>query len=184
MARGVDAAAIQGAGGIEPLGIITDPLTGTVTAGAPTYETLVDLSSKLADANALEGSLGWLANSKVRGGLLKLLNLMGMPYGLDVLFQGFPYAFSNLATGTVAQENPIIFANWNDLVIGMWSEIDLLINPYEADAYSKGNVLIRGAMTIDIAKRHPESFAWMSTAVTTADVAAAVAEERPARSGK
>ncbi len=167
LARGVDAAAIQGAGdGITPLGIITDPLTGTIAAAAPSYDLLVDLTSLLATANALEGSLGWLANATVRGALLKIKDGYQRPYGLDVLFQGFPYQFSNLASGTVTEENPIVFGNWNDLVIGMWSELDLLVNPYDSDAYSKGNVLLRGAMTIDVAKRHPESFAWLSAAIT------------------
>ena len=95
LARGVDAAAIQGAGtAIEPLGIITDPLCGTLAAAAPDYDLLVDLTSLLATANALEGSLGWLANaSRVRGALLKMKDLYNRPYGLEVLFQGFPYAF-------------------------------------------------------------------------------------------
>ena len=76
LARGVDAAAIQGAGdGIQPLGIITDPLTGTLAAAPPTYDLLVDLTSLLATANALEGSLGWLANATVRGALLKIMDL-------------------------------------------------------------------------------------------------------------
>ena len=55
-----------------------------------------------------------------------------------MLFQGFPYQFSNLAAGTTTDENPIIFADWNQLVIGMWSELDLLVNPYDSEAYPKG----------------------------------------------
>lgn len=185
LARGVDAAAIQGAGtAIEPLGIVTDPLTGTIASAAPSYDGLVDLTSKLANANALEGSLGWLANATVRGALLKLLDLYGRPYGLDVLFQGYPYAFSNLAAGTVAVVNPIIFGNWNDLVIGMWDELSILVNPYDSAAYSKGNVLIRGAMTIDIAKRHPESFAWMSETITGGEAARAPAPNGNGHRGK
>ena len=174
LARGVDAAAIQGAGtATEPLGVITDVLCGTIAAAAPTYDLLVDLTSLLATKNALDGSLGWLANATVRGALLKIKDGYQRPYGLDVLFQGYPYVFSNLAAGTALEENPIVFGNWNDLAIGMWSELDLLVNPYDSAAYSKGNVLIRGAMTIDIAKRHPESFAWLSAAITGTTTAAA-----------
>ena len=118
LAHDVDTAAIQGAGTVDPLGIITDPLCGTLAAGAPDYDTLVDLTSLLATANALEGSLGWIANSTVHGALLKLKDTLQRPYGLDLLFQGFPYAFTNLASGTGTDENPIVFGNWNDLVIG------------------------------------------------------------------
>ena len=34
-----------------------------------------------------------------------------------------------------------------------------LVNPYETTAYSKGNVQIRGIITVDVAVRHIESFA-------------------------
>jgi HK97 family phage major capsid protein len=168
LARGVDAAAIQGAGdAVTPLGIIVDPLTGNIPAAPPTYDLLVDLTTLLATANALDGSLGWLANATTRGALLKLKDDYGRPYGLDVLFQGYPWVFTNLASGTGTEENPIVFGNFNDLVLAMWSELDLLVNPYDSAAYSKGNVLIRGAMTIDVQRRHPESFAWLSAGVIT-----------------
>jgi hypothetical protein len=36
---------------------------------------------------------------------------------------------------------------------------DLLVNPYESTAYSKGNVSVRGIVTMDVAIRHIESFA-------------------------
>jgi HK97 family phage major capsid protein len=164
LARGVDAAAIQGAGdAVTPLGIITDANVPSLVAAVPTYDLLVDITSLLATRNALDGSLGWLADAAVRGALLKLKDQYARPYGLDLLFQGYPYAFTNLAVGITGKENPIVFANWSDLIIGMWSELDLLINPYDSAAYSKGNILIRGAMTIDVAKRHVASFGWMST---------------------
>ena len=163
LARRVDLAAISGAGGpIEPLGITTDDDVPRLPPAPISYDALVDLSSLLANANALEGSLGWLTAATVRGWLLKLKDEMLRPYGLDLLLQGFPYQFSNLAGGPTAAPNPVIFGNWNDLVIGMWSELDLLVNPYADEAFSKGNVLVRGAMTIDVVKRHVESFGFMS----------------------
>jgi HK97 family phage major capsid protein len=168
LARGVDSAAIQGAGdAITPLGIITDANVPKLIAAVPTYDLMVDITSLLATRNALDGSLGWLTDAAVRGALLKLKDQYARPYGLDMLFQGYPYAFSNLAVvGITGSENPIIFGAWDNLCIAMWSELDLLVNPYDTNAYSKGNVLIRGAMTIDIAKRHVESFGWMSATAT------------------
>jgi HK97 family phage major capsid protein len=164
LARGVDTVVIQGAGtAIEPLGIVTDAAVASLPQAAPTYDLLVDLTSLLAEKNALFGSLGWLCDAKVRGELLKLKDLYGRPYGLDMLFQGYPWAFTNLASGVTTDTDPILFGAWDNIVIGMWSELDLLVNPYDSAAYSKGNVLIRGAMTIDVAKRHVESFSWMST---------------------
>lgn len=184
LARAIDSAAVFGAGdAVTPLGIVSDVNVASVTAGPPTYDDLVDLTSLLATRNALEGALGWLADAKVRGALLKLKDLYGRPYGLDVLFQGYPHVFSNLAAGSGTVTDPIIFMNAQDLVLGMWSELDLLINPYDSAAYSKGNILIRGACTLDIAKRHTESFSYMSATVTTTTTEAA-ATPPPDRSGR
>jgi HK97 family phage major capsid protein len=183
LARAVDTAAVSGAGdAVTPLGIVTDPAVANVgTAAAPTYDLLVDVTSLLAERNALAGSLGWLGDAWVRGGLLKLKDLYGRPYGFDLLFQGYPYEFTNLATVSGANPHPIIFANFDDLVIGEWSSLDLLVNPYDSDAYSKGNCLVRAAMTIDIQKRHVESFGYMTTTLTA--VAAAAEAPTPPANG-
>ena len=53
----------------------------------------------------------------------------------------------------------LIYGNWSDLLLGYWSAFDLLVNPYESTAYSKGNVQIRGMLTMDVQVRQPASFA-------------------------
>ena len=53
----------------------------------------------------------------------------------------------------------IIYGNWADLIIGYWSAFDLLVNPYAAGAYEKGNVQVRAMLTADVATRYVESFA-------------------------
>jgi hypothetical protein len=52
-----------------------------------------------------------------------------------------------------------IFGNWADLLIGYWSGIDILANPYGSTQYAKGNVQVRALLTADVAVRHIESFA-------------------------
>jgi hypothetical protein len=80
------------------------------------------------------------------------------------VFQGVPVAYTNLVTsagtkGSGTGLSTLLYGNWSDLLIGVWSELDILVNPFESTAYSKGNVQIRAMMTVDIAVRHPESFA-------------------------
>jgi HK97 family phage major capsid protein len=180
LARAVDSAALVGPTGsaIQPQGIIYTPGVTTVTAAALDYDLMVDISTAPALLNALMGSLGWAANFATRGALLKLKDNYGRPYGLDILGQGYPFGFSNLATDTT-NANPLVFGNFNDLILGFWSEIDLLVNPYGDAAFSKGNVQLRGAMTLDIALRHPESFAWCPLDLTGAPLAAR--QQPPAR---
>jgi hypothetical protein len=59
----------------------------------------------------------------------------------------------------------IFFGNWADLLIGMWGGLDLLVDPYTAS--TTGTVRVTALQDIDIAVRHPESFAAMLDALTT-----------------
>jgi HK97 family phage major capsid protein len=167
LARAVDSAALVGPTGsaIQPQGIIYTPGVTNVTAAAPSYDLMVDITTAPAELNALMGSLGWAASMNVRGALLKVKDAYNRPYGLDVMGQGYPFGFTNLATDA-ANAYPLVFGNFNDLILAFWSEIDLLVNPYGDAAFSKGNVQLRGAMTLDIALRHPESFAWCALDLT------------------
>ena len=181
LAQRLDLTAIQGAGtAIEPLGIVTDPNVSFLPPQPVSYDLLVDLTTELARKNALQGSLAWLAGSIVRGLLLKLKDDYARPLGLDLLFQGYPFAFTNLAVGPATVVNPLIFFDAGSLYLGMWSEIDLLLNPYAEDAFSKGNTLLRAAMTVDIQKRWVDAFAYCAITQTPPANGAQVQPSGPA----
>lgn len=175
LAEMLDAAAIAGTGtNNQPLGILNTPGIGLVAmgtnGGAVTYDALADLVGQVDDANATGGSMAFLTNSKVRRSVAKIKDTAGNPLGQSVIFQGGNAAFSNivpsnLSKGTGNNLSAVIYGNWSDLLIGVWSELDILVNPYESSAYSKGNVSIRAMMTVDVAVRHPESFAAIKDAV-------------------
>ncbi|HLO74867.1 MAG TPA: hypothetical protein VK196_00245, partial [Magnetospirillum sp.] len=61
--------------------------------------------------------------------------------------------------------SPVIFGRWSDLLIGYWSAFDLLVNPFESEAYKKGNVQVRAMLTADVAVRRAESFTAANMAV-------------------
>jgi HK97 family phage major capsid protein len=177
LANDVDRAALAGTGvAPQPLGIVTDPLVPNLPAAALSYDGLVDLIGSLATKNALAGSLAWIGDANVMVAGKKVVDLYGRPLGDELLYHGYPTYWTNLASLPAAPTDPMVFGNWSDLIVAFWSELDVLVNPYESTAFSKGNVEIRAAMTLDIAKRHPESFAWMSM---TAGGAAAEAARTP-----
>jgi len=169
LAEAVDSVAIQGGGSNEPTGIletsnIGDVAMGTDGAAFTSGDEIVDLIGTVADANAETGSLAFLTNIAVRSALMKLKDSDNRYFGLEALFQGFPHYFSNLVPSTLDKGtatgvcSAMIYGNWNDLLLGYWSAFDLLVNPYESTAYSKGNVQIRAMLTCDVAVRHAESF--------------------------
>ena len=176
LAAEVDRAAITGTGvAPEPLGVLNTPGISTIAmgtnGGALTYDAVVDLMGAVDDAYAGIGSLGFVSNRKVKRAVLKMKDTTGLPIGADVIFQGIPQAYVNTVPGALTKGSgtnlsALIYGNWSDLLLGYWSEFDLLVNPFESTAYSKGNVQIRGMITMDVAVRHPTSFAAIKDLVT------------------
>ena len=60
--------------------------------------------------------------------------------------------------GTAPAKNVAILGDWSQVMLGIWSEIDILVNPFAEAPYKKGNVLVRAMSTVDIGVRHPEAF--------------------------
>lgn len=169
LARVLDGAAITGTGAAnDPTGILATAGIGSVAigtnGGALTYGAVVDLWGAVADANAIGENAAFLGNTRVKRAVAKMTTTIGAPLGADVVFQSENTGFtnlvpSNLTKGTGTGLSALIYGNWSDLVMGLWSELDILVNPYAAGPYAAGNVQVRAMMTCDIAVRHPQSFA-------------------------
>lgn len=170
LARVLDVAAINGSGvSAQPQGILGTTGIGNVALGANggalTADSLIDLMSQVADDNAESGNLQFLTNTKVRAKAAKLKDGAENYLGLNKVFQEMPRTISNNVPSTLTKGSSgavcsaVIYGNWSDLLIGIWAELDILVNPYETTAYTKGNVQVRAMLTCDIAARHPESFA-------------------------
>jgi HK97 family phage major capsid protein len=170
LARAVDAGAIEGSGsGAEPTGILNTSGIGSVAMGTNggyiTWDKILDLIGALEDEN-VEGT-AFVGNGKVSRYARKALKTADLPgYIMETpgVLAGYPYLStalvpSDLTKGSGTALSALIFGRWSDLLIGYWSEFDLLVNPYESTAYSKGNVQVRGMVTMDVAVRYPESFA-------------------------
>ncbi|MFA7281790.1 MAG: phage major capsid protein [Sterolibacterium sp.] len=165
LAGGLDRVAINGGGANEPSGVLQSGLNVTTSMGAaPTWAEVLTLIELVETANA-EGSafvtsagVVRLLRSTLRAASTDSRMIMEAPNELA----GYPLASTQnvpLTLGSPAEGDPLIFGNWSDVLIGFWSELDILVNPYESTAYSKGNVQIRAMMTADVAIRHAGSFA-------------------------
>ena len=167
LGEALDAAAINGTGvAPQPRGILNTPGIGTnplgTNGGALSYDAITDLMGTIADANATAS--GFLTNTRVFRASAKLKDTSNKPFGTAAVFQGARVELSNLVPsnltkGTGTNLSALIYGNWADLMIGVWSELDILVNPYLGGSYERGNVSIRAMMTVDVAVRHPESFA-------------------------
>ena len=175
----IQASALNGGGANQPVGVMATAGIGSVVGGAngaaPTWKNIVDLETAVAVANAMVGSLGYITNAKVRGTLknsFKPSATTGIPLWADgaVPLNGYKAAVtnavpSNLTKGTSSGVcSAILFGNWADLFIGLWSGVDLTVNPYALD--TSGAVRITAFQDVDVAVRHTGSFAAMLDALT------------------
>ena len=178
-------AAINGTGANTPTGLLNISGIGSVAGGtnglAPTYANMVDLESAVANANADNGNLAFLTNTKVRGTLRKTqefpTSANGRPVWTstpgsrgvgDVLgYEAFTSNSvpSNLTKGTSSGVcSAIIYGNWSDLVIGMWGGLDIMLDPYTGS--SAGTRRVVALQDCDVNARHAASFAAMVDALT------------------
>lgn len=175
IARGIDLAALNGPGGSnQPLGIlqnsaITSGRTVSLGAngGAPSWSACVELYTIVSRGNAADlGEFSYIGNADVQGTLATTPKIGstfpiflledGKVYGKRFLqTQQLPNNLSKGSSGNVL--SPMIGGIWNQIVMGFWSEVDILVDPYTGS--SSGTVRIVALQDMDIQARHNEAFA-------------------------
>ncbi len=156
----IDRAAINGGGSNQPVGILAASGTQTQAYGTSLFHTAADMVGKANIAN-VGATRAFLSTQRVQTIAAKALTTDKLPVGVGTIFQGQRTAFTNLAPdnlGAGTNESALIYGDFSELLIGLWSALDVLVNPYEATAYSKGNVMVRAMATCDVALRNPTAF--------------------------
>lgn len=178
--RAIETAGINGSGTApEPEGILNTTGIGSAdigtNGGAITWDAVVENETNVANANADMGSLAYLTNSKVRGQAktTKIDTGSGRflwPVNANEL-NGYQVGVSNLvpsdlSKGTGTGLSPLIFGNFNDLVIGQWGGLEVLVDPYTQATSG----LVRMVINIyaDVAVLRPDSFSATKDIDTTA----------------
>lgn len=178
LAIAIDSAGINGTGASnQPTGVLNTAGIGSVAGGTNgalvTWQNIVDLEAAVGNVNADVGALAYLTNAKQRGkfkGITKTSPSTSFIWDNGTTpVNGYACGISNQvpsnlvkgASGAVC--SAILFGNWADLVIGMWGGLDLLVDPYTGS--SAGTLRVVALQDVDIAVRHPESFAAMKDAL-------------------
>jgi HK97 family phage major capsid protein len=157
----------------QPLGIMNTTGIGSVTLGGGSSKAFpanvgggthdcgdwadyVDLETALSANNLDAGAMRYIMNSTVKGALKQTLRASAA--GSDYIMtdagevNGYPVVVSNQM-----QQNDVLFGNFADCVVGMWSGLDLLIDPLTQSA--SGQVILTVHQDFDVAVRRPQSFA-------------------------
>lgn len=180
IAVAMDNAAISGSGTNRPTGILNTSGIGSVTlatnGAAPTWQMVVDLVREVEIDNVDASSAAFLTNAQVKSRLARTPRQTSGIEGNFILqppfsdLYGYPLSVSqqvpsNLTKGTGTNLSALIFGVWSDLVIGQWSGIDLMVDPYTGS--SAATVRVTAFHDCDFAVRYPESFAECNEIITT-----------------
>ena len=153
----IDRAAIYGTGSSnQPLGLVNTTGIGTETlTNAGTFAQLIAMETDVAVANADVGSMRYIMNATARGALKSTSKA-----GNEAVFvwennevNGYPVIVSNQL-----QSNDALFGDFSQMVMGMWSGLDLMVDPYAGA--TAGTVRVIAHQDLDVAIKQPGSFCY------------------------
>ena len=157
MAIAIDNGALQGSGSSgNPTGITNTSGINTVSlssAAAPTFAEMVSMETAVRVDNALMGDLAYIVHPSNYGTLKtteKATNTAQFVAVNDEI-NGYKVVVSPQLTA-----NNYVFGNFSDLLIGMFSGLDIVVDPYSNS--TSGTVRVVGLQSVDTAVRHAVSF--------------------------
>jgi HK97 family phage major capsid protein len=174
-ALAIDAAAIAGTGTqFQPIGLLNSGIGDVAiggNGGAPTYDKIVELEDKIANANGDAGSLKILTTPTMRTKLRKVEELSGSGIPVwqrsaasdgsgDVI--GYPGYVSSqvpktLVKGSSTDCHAIILGDFTQVVIGEWGVIDVVLDQYTPK--KQNMVEVTTFQNVDILVRQTACFA-------------------------
>lgn len=154
-----DRVALAGSGtDPEPRGILNTTGIGDIsgTPAAVAWANWVDLETEVAIDNADLGALAYFCNATIRGAAKKSIVDAGSGQYIWPVNASEVNGYPVMTTNQVPAQT-LVFGNWNDLLIGEWGGLSLMVDPYTFS--TSGTIRVVALHDCDIAVRHPESFA-------------------------
>ena len=155
----IDRAAVYGTGSSnQPQGLTNVSGIGSETlTGFGTFEEMIALETDVAAANGDIGSMRYIINASARGALKSTKKDAGsgdFVYENDEI-NGYPVIVSNQLLN-----NDALFGDFSQFVMGMWSGLDLTVDPYAGA--TAGTVRVIALQDVDFAVKQPACFCFAS----------------------
>jgi HK97 family phage major capsid protein len=172
----IDAAAVNGSGSGQPLGILNNAdvnAVATATDGeVPSWDTIVDAETNVFVANASSARMNYVVNPKTRGKLKKTKHAAGdLNYimGVDGAVNGYNSAVSNhvpsnLTKGTGVNLSALVFGDFSQLLINQWGFMDLSVDEFSRK--KEGLVEVTVNVFIDVLVKQPKAFSVVKGLIT------------------
>lgn len=162
LAQAIDSALIKGGGTNEPVGVLSTVGIQTANLATLNWANVLAMKAKAELANVDASS--WLFNPSVAAKLAGTEKSTGTGIyllGDDGKMAGIQSYSTNQVPNNATPDPDAgiaILGDWSQVLLGIWSEIDILVNPYAQPAYGRGGVLVRAMSTVDVGVRHPQAF--------------------------
>ncbi len=155
----LDVAAIGGAGGVEPLGLLSCTGIAATAGAALAWSSIVGMRADVLAGGAQESRLMWLADPATQEILAGRERFAGAgEIWRDGRIAGIPAAASSsVPSGT------LILGDWASLAVAVWGGVVLERNPYAS--FASGGESVRVLLAADVAVLRPQAFA-IATSVT------------------
>ena len=152
----VDRAAIYGTGSSnQPQGLTNVSGIGSqsLTSTYGTFSEYIGMETDVAVANADAGRLRYIINASARGALksTEKASNTGMFVYEDDQINGYPVIVSNQLAN-----NDALFGDFSMFIMGMWSGLDLTVDPYAGA--TAGTVRVIALQDVDFAVKQPGAF--------------------------
>lgn len=159
----LESAAINGAGGVAPLGLLNYPgvlASATMASASATRALVLELQALIENNNATERSLGYLMSPQLKAILKQVKTDAGS--GLFVLQDNLLDGLKTVATSLMPALSggtnfPLIFGDFSQMMIGQWGAINIKVNPYSADLADSVRLTLNTHADMQIA--NPKAFA-------------------------
>lgn len=160
LAVGVDKAAITGAGGVEPLGILNTPGIGSASGASLAYSVLVGAQKTVGEANAIldPTSLGYAASPAVAElmALRQRFSNTDTPFWSGSLHDGEVVGARAMSSKQVPAST-LIFGDWSSVHICEFGPL-MLAADNGGTRFNEAKVGIRAMWLVDVFLAAPQAF--------------------------
>lgn len=164
VAIAADLAVLEGSGaGGQPTGISATAGIGSVTGTSLAAAGVIEFQTDVAASNVMPMRGGYVTTPAVAGLLMTRPELPTT--GTERLWKGniwdgrlfdFPSMTSNQLTAA-----SMIFGDWQEVVVGEWGVLELMVNPFAN--FQAGIIGVRALYSLDVGVRRPFAFSRATT---------------------
>lgn len=155
MALEVDRVGVNGSADPDaPAGLLDAGITEFDFGGAaPTWADIVGMEAAIASDDADVETMKWLFKPAFRGQLKATPKVAGTA---EFLMDGTQVNGYESVTSNNGPDAGAILGNWSDLILAMWSGLDLTVDTSTLAA--SGGMVLRAFQDVDFGVRHAQSF--------------------------